>query len=165
MPTRLTVHKYSGEILAQQDSFNGKIMERYGAPFIDMHRADLQMALVERAKEVGVEFFLGQRVEAIDFEKTSVKTVGGRSFSGDLIVAADGLWSKCRELFVGRKDEPLPTGDLAYRIVLRTDELEDEKLKRWIKDPECHFWAGPGSHVVVRLRSFSIVVSQSYGLY
>lgn len=114
-----------------------------------MHRADLQIALVERAKELGVQFFLGQRVDAIDFDKTTVKTVAGDSYSGDLIVAADGLWSKCRELFVGRKDEPLPTGDLAYRIVLRTSELSDEKLKTWIKEPKCHFWAGPGSHAVV----------------
>lgn len=145
------MHKYSGEVLAQQPTFKDKILKRYGAPFIDMHRADLQIALVERAKELGVQFFLGQRVDAIDFDKTTVKTVAGNSYSGDLIVAADGLWSKCRELFVGRKDEPLPTGDLAYRIVLRTSELNDEKLKAWIKEPECHFWAGPGSHAVVRL--------------
>ncbi|TLD29846.1 kinase-like protein [Venturia nashicola] len=148
IPSSLTVHKYSGEILAQQTTFKDKILKRYGAPFIDMHRADLQIALVERAKELGVQFFLGQRVDAIDFDKTTVKTVAGKSYSGDLIVAADGLWSKCRELFVGRKDEPLPTGDLAYRIVLRTSDLNDEKLKTWIKDPECHFWAGPGSHAV-----------------
>jgi salicylate hydroxylase len=120
-----------------------------------MHRADLQIALVERAKEVGVEFFLGERVDAIDFDKTTVKTVAGNIYSGDLIVGADGLWSRCRELFVGRKDDPLPTGDLAYRIVLRTSELNDEKLKTWIKEPECHFWAGPGSHAVVRQFSFT----------
>jgi salicylate hydroxylase len=154
VPTQLTVHKYSGEILAQQPTFSQKIQKRYGAPFIDMHRADLQIALVERAKEIGVKFFLGERVDAIDFDKTTVKTVAGNTYSGDLIVAADGLWSRCRELFIGRKDEPLPTGDLAYRIVLRTSELNDERLKTWIKEPECHFWAGPGSHAVVRYVSF-----------
>jgi salicylate hydroxylase len=149
VPTKLTVHKYSGEVLAHQSTFQEKIRQRYGAPFTDMHRADLQIALVERAKELGVEFFLGQRVDAIDFDTTTVKTIAGNSYSGDLIIAADGLWSRCRELFIGRKDEPLPTGDLAYRIVLRVDELEDSKLRNWIKDPEVHFWAGPGSHVVV----------------
>jgi len=142
------VHKYTGEVLAHQSTFEKKIRARYGAPFIDMHRADLQRALVAKAKEVGVQFFLGECVDSIDFETTTVQTVAGHTYSGDLIVAADGLWSKCRQLFVGKKDEPLPTGDLAYRIVLRADEFEDEELRMWIKEPEVHFWVGPGCHVV-----------------
>jgi salicylate hydroxylase len=147
-PTILTVHRYNGDVLARQATFSKKIRARYGAPFVDMHRADLQRALVARAKDLGVQFFLGERVDDIDFESTTVRTVSGNSYSGHLIVAADGLWSKCRERFVGRKDEPLPTGDLAYRIVLNASDIEDEELRSWIRNPECHFWAGPGSHVV-----------------
>ncbi|KIW00735.1 uncharacterized protein PV09_07719 [Verruconis gallopava] len=147
-PTKLTVHRYDGKVLAHQSTFSEKIRSRYGAPFIDMHRADLQQALVARAKDLGVQFFLGERVDDIDFESTTVRTVSGNSYSGDLIVAADGLWSKCRELFLGRKDEPLPTGDLAYRIVLSAKDIEDEALRSWIRNPECHFWIGPESHVV-----------------
>jgi salicylate hydroxylase len=148
IPTIVTVHRYSGKILARQESFDEKIQANYGAPFIDMHRADLQKALVERATDLGVTFRLGQRVESIDFSKPSVKTIAGLEFSGDLIVAADGLWSRCRENFLNRKDAPLPTGDLAYRIVLKIDELEDEELRRWVQNPEVHFWVGPGAHVV-----------------
>jgi salicylate hydroxylase len=142
------VHRYNGDLLARQPTFGRKIRARYGAPFIDMHRADLQQALVARAKELGVLFFLGERVEDIDFDNAAVQTATGNSYSGDLIVAADGLWSRCRERFLGRKDEPLPTGDLAYRIVLTAGELQDPELRSWIQNPECHFWIGPGSHVV-----------------
>ncbi|PYH42368.1 uncharacterized protein BP01DRAFT_359459 [Aspergillus saccharolyticus JOP 1030-1] len=63
----------------------------------------------------------------------------GHSFSGDLIIAADGLWSKCRDAFVGRKDEPVPTGDLAYRIVLTADQITDPKLRSLVQNPEVHF--------------------------
>lgn len=159
-PTKLTVHRYTGDVLAHQATFSKKIRARYGAPFIDMHRADLQRALVARAKEVGVQFFLGERVDSIDFEKTTVKTVAGNSYSGDLIVAADGLWSKCRESFLGNKDEPLPTGDLAYRIVLNASEIDDEELKAWIRNPECHFWIGPGCHAV----GYSLKGGEQYNL-
>jgi salicylate hydroxylase len=159
-PTKLTVHKYSGEILAHQETFSKKIRTRYGAPLIDMHRADLQRSLVARARELGVEFFLGETVDSIDFDRTTVMTAKKNSYSGDLIVAADGLWSRCRECFLDEKDEPLPTGDLAYRIVLKADEINDEELRGWIQNPECHIWIGQGSHVV----GYSLKAGQMYNI-
>ena len=147
-PTQLIVHRYTGDVLARQSTFKEKVRANYGAPFIDMHRADLQQALVKRAKDLGVQFFLGEKVEHIDLKSTTVRTEKGNAYTGDLIVAADGLWSKCREIYLGRRDEPLPTGDLAFRIVLNASDLQDEELREWIRNPECHFWAGPGSHVV-----------------
>jgi salicylate hydroxylase len=125
-----------------------------------MHRADLQKALMERATDLGVTFCLGQLVESIDFSSPSVKTASGKEFSGDLIVAADGLWSRCREYFLNRKDAPLPTGDLAYRIVLKIDELKDEELRRWVQNPEVHFWVGPGAHVV----GYSLRAGEMYNI-
>lgn len=77
-----------------------------------------------------------------------VKTASGKVFNGDLIVAADGLWSKCREIFQGATTPPIPTGDLAYRIVLTMDQIPDEGLKEWVRNPTVHFWIGPGAHAV-----------------
>lgn len=147
-PTKLTVHRYSGQVLAHDPAFNKSIRAKYDAPFVDLHRVDLQQALFARAKDLGVTFHLGERIERIDFDTTTVHSVAGKHFSGDLIIAADGLWSKCREAFVGKKDEPLPTGDLAYRIVLTADQITDPDLKSLVQNPECHFWIGPGAHAV-----------------
>ncbi|KAJ5541126.1 FAD-dependent monooxygenase OpS4 [Penicillium frequentans] len=147
-PTKLTVHRYSGQVLAHDPTFNKSIRAKYDAPFVDLHRVDLQQALYARAKELGVTFHLGERIERIDFDTTTVHSVAGKQYSGDLIIAADGLWSKCREAFVGKKDEPLPTGDLAYRIVLTADQITDPELKSLVQNPECHFWIGPGAHAV-----------------
>ena len=104
--------------------------------------------MFERANELGITFHLDERVEAIDFNTATVNTVAGNQCNGDLIIAADGLWSRCRECFFGQKDEPLPTGDLAYRIVLKADQIADPELKAWIENPQVHFWIGPGAHVV-----------------
>ncbi|TKA68833.1 hypothetical protein B0A49_05241 [Cryomyces minteri] len=151
-PTFLAVHRYSdGKILALEKDFNLKVRSKYGAPFWDLHRVDLQLTLAERAKELGVKVQLGARVADIDFDSPSLVLDSGVKYTADVIVAADGLWSKCRECFLkqtDQKDMPLPTGDLAYRIVLRLEELEDPELREWISKPSVHFWIGPGSHAV-----------------
>lgn len=148
-PTKLTVHRYSGQVLAHDDAFDKGIRAKYDdAPFVDLHRVDLQQALYARAQDLGVTFNLGERIERIDFDTTTVHSVAGNNYTGDLIVAADGLWSKCREAFEGKKDEPLPTGDLAYRIVLTSDQVADPELKALVENPEVHFWVGPGAHAV-----------------
>lgn len=142
------MHRYSGQVLAHERGFDKTIRAKYSAPFVDLHRVDLQQALFARAKQLGVTFHLNERVERIDFDSTTVHTVSGNRYQGDLIIAADGLWSRCRECFLGRKDEPLPTGDLAYRIVLSAEQIDDPELRRLVENPEVHFWIGPGAHAV-----------------
>ena len=151
-PTLLQVRRYSdGRPLTRTDDFNVEMRRKYNAPFWDLHRVDTQIALVERAKELGCKVRLGAKVGDIDFEKPSLKLEDGEELQADLLVGADGLWSKCRELFLftkGKADSPLPTGDLAYRIMLKLDELDDPELRDWVSKPSCQFWIGPGSHVV-----------------
>lgn len=147
-PTKLTVHRYSGEVLAHEEDFDKKIRAKYNAPFVDLHRVDLQQALFTRARDLGVTFHMSQKVHRVDFDATTVRTVAGKQYAGDLIVAADGLWSRCREEFVGEKDEPIPTGDLAYRIVLDAEQISDPDLRRLVENPEVPFWVGPGAHAV-----------------
>ncbi|KAJ5749722.1 hypothetical protein N7533_006750 [Penicillium manginii] len=159
-PTKVTVHRYSGAVLAHEATFDKDIRAKYNAPFVDLHRVDLQQSLFTRAKDLGVTFHLGERIEKIDFDRTTVHSVAGKQFGGDLIIAADGLWSQCREAYVGKKDEPLPTGDLAYRIVLTADQLSDPELKAWVENPEVHFWVGPGAHAV----GYSLRGGQMYNI-
>ncbi len=124
---------------------------KYDAPFWDLHRVDVQRALVSRATELGVEIRLGAKVSDIDFTLPAVTLQSGEQLHADLLVGADGLWSKCREKYlanIGKEDAPLPTGDLAYRIVLKTVDLQNQELKDWIANPSCQFWIGPDSHVV-----------------
>lgn len=125
---------------------------KYNAPFWDLHRVDVQRVLADRARELGVDIRLGCRVEDIDFDKATLQLTSGETLHADLLVGADGLWSKCRQRFLAAKglaeDLPLPTGDLAYRIVLNLDEVQDQEVKDWISKPTCQFWVGPDAHVV-----------------
>lgn len=147
-PKALLVHRYEGQVLAIERDFDKNMRRKYSAPFLDMHRVDLQRSLLDRAKELGVRFELGQRVESIDFDKAEITTKSGVKARGDLIVAADGLWSKSRSLVTGKDDAPRPTGDLAYRVVLDLEQVTDPELRAWISNPAVHFWIGPGAHAV-----------------
>jgi salicylate hydroxylase len=164
-PTSLTVRRYSdGRILAREHDFHKNIRQKYNAPFIDLHRVDLQQALAARARELGVRLLLGARVTSVDFSSAAptLTTESAQTLSGDLVVGADGLWSKCRTAFLGRELPPLPTGDLAYRIVLKAEQITDPELREWIQQPAVRFWIGPRSHAVAYSlragREFNIVL-------
>jgi 2-polyprenyl-6-methoxyphenol hydroxylase-like FAD-dependent oxidoreductase len=149
-PTTLTVHRYTGSVLAYDENFARTIRARYSAPFLDMHRCDLQQALYQRALDLGVSFRFSSKITdmELDLARPAVITKDGIRTAVDLIIAADGLWSRCRSRFLGYHDPPKATGDLAYRVVLTLDQIEDPELRRWVSEPTCHFWIGPGAHAV-----------------
>lgn len=106
--------------------------EKFGGPFWDTHRADLQMALYEKAQELGVEFQFGAKVTAYDFSKPTAILATGETVEGDLIVAADGKYlSKTPEYFqfhklktfnVSKVSGPSP-GRLSLAILIRHFQL------------------------------------------
>lgn len=172
-PSTCTVHGYRGAVLAHEDGFADNCRRKYAAPFADVHRGDLQSALAGRARELGVEIELGARVVRLDCDvdvqteedigegngngngagkrkRARAMVDDGRVWTADLVVAADGLWSACRSLFLGRRDAPLPTGDLAYRIVLDESQIAalDPRLQDMVRVPGVRFWIGPDAHVV-----------------
>ncbi|KAK2028784.1 FAD binding domain-containing protein [Colletotrichum zoysiae] len=159
-PKALFVHRFSGKVLVKEENFNNEIRAKYQAPFIDLHRVDLQLSLYERAKELGVQFRLGQKVDNIDFDIPELTTQSGLKAGADLIVAADGLWSRSRACFLGKEDPPLATGDLAYRVVLHIDDVTDPELRELISNPQVHFWIGPGAHGV----GYSMRAGKMYNL-
>lgn len=151
-PASLTVRRYDGtRTLSHTDGWDDKMRSEYGAPFWDMHRADLQLAMVAKARQLGVEIRTGAEVESIDIDGVSVTLAGTKEqVKGDVVLAADGLWSRTRDsLFPERLVSPAPTGDLAYRIILKLEDLQhDPKLAAWVANPTVNFWIGPDSHVV-----------------
>lgn len=151
-PKTCTVYNYKGKLLAHQDDFDKDMRTKYNSPFADCHRVDLQHALVRRAEELGVDVVLNARVIKFDFQydgkRVAVYTSANQLYTADLVVGADGLWSTCRCVLLGRMDPPLPTGDVAFRIVLKMDQIEDPKLREMVQTPGVRFWVGPDSHVV-----------------
>lgn len=129
-----------------------------GAPFWDFYRTNLHKCLLDRAVELGATIVTNAR--ATDFsvsemtggsgaEICTVDTADGRKFAADLVVGADGINSKLREVLLGRQDPPVPTGDLAYRLLLNTDKMRgDPDLRPFVEKPQVNYWLGPDKHAV-----------------
>lgn len=149
-PKTLSIIRYDGQkVLAHRSEYGEELETRYGEPTWCLHRVHFQKALAERARELGVRLLFDHRVCHVDFAKPAIICDNGSTAEGDLVIAADGLWSSTRSLFLGRPRSPQPTGDLAYRIILTVEEVEDDpKLRDVITCPGIRIWMGPEAHAV-----------------
>ncbi len=104
---------------------------RWGSPYLVIHRADLQRALVEAvSSQPGLELSLGTTV--IDFANderlVSVGLSNGLTQTrdeADLLIGADGLRSRVRDrLGFGAQDQAEFTGRVAYRAVVNADKFD-----------------------------------------
>lgn len=87
--------------------------EKYGAPYVYIHRADLHRILVEAARAAGVD--LQTNAAAARTEGTSVILHDGRRIEGDVLVGADGLKSVVRQRFEAVQAHF--TGHVAWRAL------------------------------------------------
>ncbi|CAK7237313.1 hypothetical protein SBRCBS47491_009933 [Sporothrix bragantina] len=124
--------------------------QQYGAPFWDIHRHDLIMALLARAEGLGARVLANSKVTGLDLDTATVTLQTGDVHTGDLVLAADGLNSFCRQKFVPT-DQPEYTGDIAFRVLLNVADLaEDEmELRAMAATPQCTYWLGPNGHAIV----------------
>jgi salicylate hydroxylase len=121
------------------------IAERHGSPYWVAHRQDLHAALVARARaEPLIEVSLGAPISAARSDPLSMtaSTEDGRSWDGDALIAADGLWSGLRTSLFASKGLRF-AGKCAVRAVVPIDAVPD-RLHR----TEVHLWLAPGAHVV-----------------
>ena len=122
-----------------------------GTWYRDFHRAVLQRCLVERASELGVQMICNARIDGVRVSPngTTAKAFAadGREWEADLVIGADGVFGKLTESLLGHSDPPVKTGDLAYRLLLSTEEMrKDPELAPFINEPQVNYWLGPDAH-------------------
>jgi salicylate hydroxylase len=115
--------------------------DEFGAPYLQVHRADLHRALTAAVPPRSVR--LNTVVVGVDQDDKSahVTTADGERLGADLVVAADGVRSAARQWLFGA-DAPVFSGTAVYRALLRADEVADLHL------PDYALWLGPGRHFV-----------------
>lgn len=149
-PETFSIIRFDGrKVLAHRKDYVRELKNRYGESIWCVHRTDLQKELVTRAEKLGVRLFFDSRVRDVNLEMPAITLQNGHVEKGDLVIAADGLWSTMRSRFFGRSLPPQPTGDLAYRIVLTADQvMGDVELRDAIIRPDMRIWMGSGAHAV-----------------
>jgi salicylate hydroxylase len=150
-PEAIYLRSYKdGKVLSSQDLYP-YAENVYNAPYWHIHRADFHKVLAEAARELETNIVLGERVETVNFDTHTVITSKGNSYTADLIVGADGLKSCTRNMFLGRSDLAYNTGDLAYRMLIKTSKMRGNPLLKHLLKPNLNFWMGPKMHCVVYL--------------
>lgn len=127
------------------------LVHKYGTPYLFLHRADLIDALLQaaRKKTDNITIRTESRVVEYDYGKPAVKTEQGDWFTGDFVIAADGIKSSVRAEINSVPIEPRDTGDVAYRIVVPSGPLlEDPETRHLVTEPWATHWIGPEAHAV-----------------
>ncbi|KAG9012944.1 hypothetical protein FRB90_006426, partial [Tulasnella sp. 427] len=128
-----------------------KFADEYGAPYYHIHRADFHRLLYDLTIGLKdkVTLRLKSHVSSIDADAPSCKLASGEVINCDLIIGADGVKSTIRQAVVGRADNPVPTGDAAYRAIVPSDKLlADPELAELVENPRMVGWLGPGRHIM-----------------
>lgn len=131
----------SGRVLFDQQ-MKGVFFDRFGAPYLQAHRADLVNLLFEQLPSDCIKF--NSAVASVQSSPGTalVKLVGGSESEFDAIVGADGIKSAVRAGLFG-PESPRFTGNVCWRGVVPVDELPAALFS-----PDIHVWIGPGGHVV-----------------
>ena len=136
------VHYRTGKVLAQRALKNSSV-KIYGSPNYDVHRADLQKALLKiiNKEEIQIE----KNSEIIDlYEEANgafIKT-RERVIESDAVIGADGIHSVVRKKLWG-EDQARYTGNVAWRMLVPIEEISSKFIKQNTK-----VWLGPKKHFV-----------------
>lgn len=129
-------------------------LQRYGAPYATVHRADLHRLLLAQVQQrADVKLKLNYRLAHFTQTAEAVTVQGlrpsaqqgdiwGPQIEGDALIGADGLWSPVREWLLG-DGPPRVTGHLAYRALLPQTSLPER-----LRSTQVTVWLGPRLHLV-----------------
>lgn len=122
-----------------------EFLKRYGHPYIVIHRVDLHEVLMAACRAVPA-INLDENAQVIDYadhgERVSVALADGRTVEGDLLIGADGLRSRVREIMLGTS-EPELIGYVAHRTIIPI-----EQAPKGVPLGDVVLWGGPGFHIV-----------------
>jgi 6-hydroxynicotinate 3-monooxygenase len=131
----------TGEHLADL-TFGAEAEERYGAPYLLLHRGDLHAAILSAVPTSVIRF--NKKLLDIVPRAATVELVfaDGSRATADGVVGADGVHSRVREILLG-PERPIFTGRVAHRTVFPAALLDEFAVDT------CTKWWGPDRHIVV----------------
>lgn len=118
------------------------------------HRGQMHQVLSDYAQELGVEFKYKERVvQYIDGDQPSVVTQNGTTFTGDVIIAADGPRSIARQQVLGLPDTKVNSGYAIFRgyFTLNEEHQKNPLLKEFC-DPTrdlTRLWVAHDLHLII----------------
>ncbi|WP_159913465.1 3-hydroxybenzoate 6-monooxygenase [Pantoea sp. 18069] len=140
----MVMHDALDETLVGRIPTGEAFRARFGNPYAVIHRADIHTSLLEGAREQSaIETFTGTHITRVEQNEGSVTVhdQNGRSFTGQALIAADGVKSVVRQQYVG--DNARVSGHVVYRAVVEKEDFPEDL--RW---NAASIWVGPNYHLV-----------------
>ncbi|OAF61192.1 hypothetical protein VC83_02534 [Pseudogymnoascus destructans] len=122
---------------AKEQNYADSLKKKYGSDTLNISRVDVQKGLYDRAKDLGVEFHFGTKVVEIDMDDGRVNSAAGQEFKGDLVIGADGIWSRLARFLDHVK--VVETWKLMHR----------QEVETWINDKGNFVLIGDASHPMI----------------
>lgn len=148
-PERVVVRAIRSGKRIGEVALGAYMRERFAAPYWVVHRADLQTILLDAARsEPLIRLVMGRTVESVETSPAQASltwiSAGGaqETITADLIVGADGIWSKVRQQ-LGDRTLPTYRGYIAWRATFDRSAAPAE-----IAGDETGLWLGSQGHVV-----------------
>ena len=148
-------HAFRPEAISIYDGISGRKLasvplgkhaeQRYGAPYLTLHRADLHAGLRAVAQSLAPAVLRpGFELTAVDAQGGDVvaRAVDGSEAKGASLIGADGLWSTVRPLIMPEASLRF-TGATAWRALLPRGSLPSP-----FDAPVIGLWLGPRAHIV-----------------
>ncbi|KAJ6014956.1 hypothetical protein N7540_009547 [Penicillium herquei] len=141
------IHKWTGELAYTQPP------HKYDpeAPVFNGHRGELHTVVFNYAKDdLGIPIHLGQKVTEYfeDENEAGIVLECGSKITADLVIGADGVRSKARELVLGYVDKPKSSGYGIFRAWFSNEDMiRDPRTKHFCENGDTfNGWIGPDVH-------------------
>jgi salicylate hydroxylase/6-hydroxynicotinate 3-monooxygenase len=115
--------------------------EKYGAPYLMFHRADVHATLFANIPDTVIHY--GKKLVGLDqgTKGVTLSFADGTRVTVDAVIGADGVHSIVREALLG-PDNPRYTGRVGFRATFPTSLLNGAEIDENSK------WWGPDRHIV-----------------
>ncbi|KAF4809860.1 FAD-dependent monooxygenase roqM [Colletotrichum siamense] len=121
------------------------------APVLNGHRGELHEVVFNYARdELKIPIHLGEPV--VDYFESQggagIQLQDGRKIDADVVIAADGVRSKARELVLKHKEKPVSSGYAVWRAWFSADALlADPRTREFCENGDTfNGWIGPDAH-------------------
>lgn len=121
--------------------FDKSSEQRYGGPYLNVHRGDLHEVLADVVLPGTIAFH--HQLVGVDRVNDHFRLTFGNDTTteADIIIGADGIRSKVRDVLLGH-EPPRFVGAVAHRAIFPPDRLNGYKI------PDCTKWWGPDRHIL-----------------